>query len=149
MVSHLDVATEFVNREKEHRRGFAMFFEQNVIYSWGYHFPIACWVGKNVALFNVDGWKNSVSTKSHTRIVDGALRNTDALIIEVDVDTIKKYLSRLGRMTIEKEYTPRTIEQAVCELKRQMRMSASPYRVGWFIKKLKEQLKTFQFFEEL
>jgi len=148
MTAHGDVALAFVRQEKKHLKGSAMFFEGKVIYSWGRHFPLACWAGENVILFNVDGWSNSVSTRKHTNLVDYAISVSTALVVEVDLNTIQKYL-RYDYARVKKEHEPKNILQAVEVLKFQLRRVANPHRVGYFIRKLKEQLKLFQFFEEL
>lgn len=148
MAAHGDVAIAFMKQEKKRLTGSAMFFEGNVIYSWGRHFPIACWVNENVILFNVDGWRNSVSTQKHTGLVDYAVSTGSAMVVEVDLNTIQSFLRR-DNVRVKKEYEPKNVPQAVDALKRQLRMVANPHRVGHFIRKVKEQLKLFQFFEEL
>lgn len=146
--AHGDVAIAFMKQEKKRLTGSAMFFEDKVIYSHGRHFPIACWAGENVILFNVDGWRNSVSTQKHTSLVNYALTTGTALVVEVDLNMIQNYL-RYGYARVKKECEPKNVPQAVDALKRQLRRVANPYRVSYFIRKLKDQLKTFQFFEEL
>jgi len=147
--THHEVARAFVKREKKKLSGSAMYFDGDTIYSWGGHFPIAHWAGERVIFFNVDGYENSVSTQKHTGIVRNAIGNQGkACAVEVDLETMKKICNGWA-LVVKKEHTPTTIEEAVCALKVQLKRVASPQRTGWFIRKLKEQLKLFQFFEEL
>jgi len=66
----------------------------------------------------------------------------------VDLETMKKICNGWA-LTVEKEHTPRNIEQAVDALRTQLKTISSPQRTGWFIRKVKEQLRTYRFFEEV
>ena len=56
--------------------GYRMFFEGRTLYSYGYHFPLACLLeGKRIALVNPE--KYSVTTCSHQSAVRYALNRAD------------------------------------------------------------------------
>ena len=87
MVSHDNIVNAFVNGETK-LKGSRMFIDGNVIYSYGYHFPIALRLEKGVFLFNKDGY--SVSTSRHKNKVKRAIEGVLTRIIEVSTDRIKK-----------------------------------------------------------
>ncbi|TPJ33694.1 hypothetical protein [Mesorhizobium sp. B2-8-3] len=73
MSSHNEVAHAWANQTGKHRKGHAMFYEGDTIYSWGHHFAIARRVqtaeGIVVLLTNRT---YSVSTTQHTSKVQSA-----------------------------------------------------------------------------
>ncbi len=148
VTSHSSVARAFV-KKKERLTGYAMYLSNWVVYSHGSHFPLACWVSEKMIFLNVDAWSNSVSTQRHMQILERELESLCGVtVVEVDCAQLKDYM-RVSSIRVVKEHTPKSVEQAVVALKKQMREGASPHRVGWFIKKLREELKHFMFFEEL
>lgn len=74
-LTHNEIARRWVTRnapsEKE-LRAYAVFCDQETIWSYGYHFPIAVFWDERTVLFNTD--KYSVSTAKHQRIVRHALQ---------------------------------------------------------------------------
>jgi len=74
-LTHAAIAHRWATRnapsEKE-LRAYAVFCDQNTIWSYGYHFPIAVFWDECTVLFNAD--KYSKSTGKHQRIVRHALR---------------------------------------------------------------------------
>jgi hypothetical protein len=66
-----EVADDFVNGI-DGTKTANMFIEGRVIYSYGYHFPIALRLNGNVALFNLDGYSNT--TSRHKSLVARALQ---------------------------------------------------------------------------
>lgn len=72
--SNSEVAHRFATGIGERCTGSHMFFEDNIIYSYGYHFPMAIkWNGK--VLFNDDRY--SVTTSTHQGYVLGACSHMD------------------------------------------------------------------------
>jgi hypothetical protein len=82
MVSNSDLAYDYAHGT-EKGKGSNMFIEDNVIYSWGHHFPMAVRLSNGSYLFNTD--KYSKSTSDHQSCVRSAI--TD--YIECDTETIK------------------------------------------------------------
>ena len=76
----------FAKQTQEKGKGSHLFFEDNIIYSYGYHFPIACIMKKeNIALFNSASY--SVSTSKHKSYVLRALNYHKVLIVPCVVIT--------------------------------------------------------------
>jgi len=73
--NHAEVAHYWANKRQEEGRAGNIFFEGDVIYSYGRHFPIARFTrtpsGREVVLFNAASY--SVSTSQHQGIVRGAI----------------------------------------------------------------------------
>lgn len=83
MTSHKDIAQAFAYGETK-LKGSRMFIDNNAVYSFGYHFPIACRLESGTFLFNKDGY--SQSTTRHKNMVRAALNG--CTIIEVTRDKI-------------------------------------------------------------
>ena len=83
--THNEVAHNWAHQTGRKSKGFAMFYEGDTIYSWGYHFPIAKFVtapnGERVVLINKDSY--SVSTSKHQCLVRRALgyQRDDAIYV--------------------------------------------------------------------
>jgi hypothetical protein len=86
VMSSDDLANSFSNGLTKGRAS-SMFIEDNVIYSWGYHFPIAVRLSEGTYLLNTD--KYSSSTSTHQTYVKRAIVD----YIEVDTKTIKQAVS--------------------------------------------------------
>tara|TARA_R100000278_G_scaffold4677_1_gene7752 strand:+ start:465 stop:1385 length:921 start_codon:yes stop_codon:yes gene_type:complete len=66
--NHSEVAHFWANKIQSEGKSSNMFFKDNIIYSYGYHFPIAKHVNKDVILFTSKSYSVSTSQhKSHTR----------------------------------------------------------------------------------
>lgn len=100
MVNHKQIAEMFAKRCKKSPKGDGrMFVENGVLYSYGYHFPLACWANDNLVLLNTSRY--SVSTSKHRRIVRDALRvrvyvSLSPHIINVSTEEIKEAVRLLG-----------------------------------------------------
>lgn len=85
MASHRDVAHAWAHQTGTHRNGFNMFYCSGIIYSHGYHFPIAVHRkdarGKPFILFTTRGY--SSSTSQHISYVDSAIPS-DVTVYHVD-----------------------------------------------------------------
>ena len=81
MVSNSYVAKRFAQGSVK-LKGNHMFIDGNVVYSWGYHYPIAIRLTNDVALLNID--KCSISTSRHSREVIWKLMEYRFIIIEAD-----------------------------------------------------------------
>jgi hypothetical protein len=63
-LSHQEVVSRWINHPSREAKGFAMFYEQSVIYSWGKHFPIARTMiknGRRIALFTTGTYSSSTA----------------------------------------------------------------------------------------
>lgn len=86
-----------------------MFIEDNVVYSYGYHFPIAIrlkdegkgW-GSYIYLFNQDGYSNSTSRHKNLvkRHITGEIKECHTeflkLVISKNIKTIKELVAEFG-----------------------------------------------------
>ena len=89
MTSHYQVAKAFAEG-KTKGKGSRMFIDGNIIYSHGYHFPIAKRVrhnGKLLILFNANGY--SMSTSQHKSYVRRCL---DCEVVEVEACDLRNVL---------------------------------------------------------
>jgi hypothetical protein len=69
--SHIEVISAFVEDEEYPYEGSNVFFRDNVLYSYGFHFPLAI---KGIdGMIIVNGDKTSVSTSKHQSILQRAL----------------------------------------------------------------------------
>lgn len=78
MMSHRDLAESFANGATN-GKGSRMFIENDTIYSYGYHFPIAR-RKKGYYIFNNDSY--SSSTSRHKNYVETALSNERVIKIK-------------------------------------------------------------------
>lgn len=153
MTSHKEVAEAF-SRKRERLTGSSMYLEDGVVYSWGSHWPIACWIGGDALLFNISGWKRSVSTRTHTALVASAIGSLGSMggrplvVVDVTIDEMKRHLER-QKLFIEREFAPKSSGEAIQVLDAMLKKDASPHRVGWFIRKLKDDVRRFRFVEAL
>ena len=78
MTTHSDVAHNWAHQTGKARKGFAMFYDDETIYSWGYHFAIArhC---EGVVLFTSRDY--SVSTSKHKSIVSRAASHLNSYLV--------------------------------------------------------------------
>ena len=78
-MKHRDIAEQFAKGSKK-AKGSRIFIDEDTIYSYGYHFPIAV-RHEGIILFNSKNYSNSTSThKSHVR---RALEHEGHKIIEL------------------------------------------------------------------
>ena len=82
MTTHDDVAHNWAHQTGRKKRGYSMFYEGPVIYSWGLHFPVARLVGDKV-LFSLLGY--SVSTGKHKTITQRAIPEEKKVFFVLDV----------------------------------------------------------------
>lgn len=78
--NHNEVAHYWANKVQTNGKSSNMFFQGEVIYSYGYHFPIAKHINNNLILFTSKG--NSISTSKHLGITRAAIPN------EIEVLTV-------------------------------------------------------------
>lgn len=95
-MSNYDVAKKWHDQIKDSGHSLNVFYEHEVIYSYGYHFPMALitkfnYEGKNIVLVNSNTYSNSTAKHlSHVRSVC----NNDATI-EMPTDLLKKFMDIL------------------------------------------------------
>jgi len=77
MATHNEVAHNWANKTGRARKGYSMFYDDDIIYSWGYHFPIARHTkdahGADVILLTSANY--SVSTSKHKTITWRAMHH--------------------------------------------------------------------------
>lgn len=83
------LANNFVNGASS-GKGSNMYIEQNVIYSYGSHFPIAVRLEKNVYLFNKDGYSHT--TAKHKSYVLRAINSVDGEIYEATTKELNNHI---------------------------------------------------------
>ena len=66
-----EVAHFWANKRQPNGKSGNMFFENETIYSYGYHFPMAKFINKNTVLYNVDSY--SITTSQHQSTVRSAI----------------------------------------------------------------------------
>lgn len=147
MVSHWEVAVDFSVR-KNRCNGTNMFIRDGIVYSWRQSYPIACWIGEKVVLFNDESLKYTMSTRRHASLVANALFVRGVTTIFVPLVLLKKHIDG-GHFLLSRAVNHESMEDCLMNLRFVLRKGASPYRVGWFIRKLKEDIRKFTFFEEL
>lgn len=114
-MSHYELARRFAIGATK-GRGWNMFIENDSIYSYGYHFPVAkktdkTFAGKPIYFFNSKGY--SITTAKHKNYVYGALTQAGAFLIEVPLPEkdqeqyLKSEIERLREKTrkARKDYT--------------------------------------------
>lgn len=92
-MNNAQLAQNFAQGDTSGKTGH-MFIDGNIIYSYGYHFPIASLIGARYALFNSDGYSNT--TARHKSHVYSALLEADKIIIECpncDISQAREYLT--------------------------------------------------------
>lgn len=82
--NHREVAEKFAENSQPEGRASNMFFEDDTIYSYGRHFPIAKRIEPDLDLYLFTVRDYSVSTAKHKNMVAGALLAADAYLIYVD-----------------------------------------------------------------
>jgi hypothetical protein len=80
--SHESLAQEWIRQTNTHGKTKSMNFSSDTIYSYGYHFPIACFTEEGPVLFTTRGY--SSSTAKHKHAVERVLRSAGIAFIRVD-----------------------------------------------------------------
>jgi hypothetical protein len=100
MTTHDDVAHNWANQTGRKKRGYAMFYDGDTIYSWGRHFPMAR-IFRDVVLFTDRSY--SASTGKHKGIARRAIPESRRMFFVPDVSAESKvqhkdnYLSILSK----------------------------------------------------
>ena len=95
MATNSQVAHAWANKTGKHRRGSNFFYEDDTIYSYGGHFPIARHMD-GVVLFTTQGYSNS--TAKHISHASRACSHLTRFNV-VDVTATRTSSSKLGRFT--------------------------------------------------
>lgn len=61
MISNTQIANNFATGINTHKRAYNMFIENNTIYSYGYHYPLATHINNDIVLINDEGYSNTTS----------------------------------------------------------------------------------------
>tara|TARA_Y100000593_G_scaffold64534_1_gene119097 strand:- start:122 stop:1009 length:888 start_codon:yes stop_codon:yes gene_type:complete len=88
--NHNQVAHFWANKVQSEGKASNMFFESDIIYSYGYHFPIAKHIKKDVVLFTSDNY--SVSTSQHKSIVRQSIPH-NKIVLTIPIVDGGKYSS--------------------------------------------------------
>lgn len=95
-MSNRQVAIKWREQIKDEGKSLNIFYEHEVIYSYGYHFPIAfitkyTYNGKNIVLMNSNRYSNT--TSRHVHHVKMAC--IDDITIEMPTDLLKQFIKCL------------------------------------------------------
>ena len=82
--NHNEVAHFWANKVQTIGKSNNMFFNNDIIYSYGYHFPIAKHINNNLILFTSKGY--SVSTSKHLSITRLAIPNEKEVLIVPNIE---------------------------------------------------------------
>ncbi len=82
--NHSEVAHTWAHKQQAYGESGNIFFKNNVIYSYGYHFPVACHV-KDHVLFTLRDY--SVSTSKHKGIIHQAIPHRNIIYCK-DVEVL-------------------------------------------------------------
>jgi hypothetical protein len=85
--NHDEVAHFWANKVQSNGQGSNMFFKDDIIYSYGYHFPIAKHINNDLILFTTKGY--SVSTSKHLSIAKRAIPSNIEVLNVPNVDIYK------------------------------------------------------------
>lgn len=122
------LAEKFIEGDRKGHTGH-MFIDGPVIYSYGYHFPIATPArrkdgGPELYLFNHA--KYSSTTQRHESHVRSAIYQTGAGILEVSTHTIEEYINMgsISIETIDREVS--RIDEEIEELRGKLKRARKP-----------------------
>ena len=82
--NHSEVSHYWANKIQPQGKACNMFFEGDIIYSYGYHFPMAKHINDNLILFTSKGY--SVSTSKHLGITRSAIPSEIEVLTVPEVD---------------------------------------------------------------
>lgn len=105
MVSNRRVTELYAKGLGDNNKGSNIFWENETIYSYGYHFPMAhktgiIYQGKEIVLWNEDGYSNT--TAKHKSYTSGALHQEDRyILLDVDTEDLKVLIRELDNMKRE------------------------------------------------
>lgn len=113
---------EFSARSQSSGNGSHLFFENNIIYSYGYHFPMACILDSEVALFTYRTY--SSTTAKHINLTKSALSHfnliycfrPDGVSLSENVNEFYKTIKSL-RIELFKVRGAKKISKIISELK--------------------------------
>lgn len=143
--NHNEVAHFWANKVQSEGKASNMFFESGIIYSYGYHFPIAKHIKKDVILFTSDNY--SVSTSQHKSIVRQSIPHNKIVLTIPKIDS-GKYSS----LDLSIEDHKKNIKYYISEIKNNVGKSnrSRKYKehylnaVSSLITELKQYLKIFR-----
>jgi len=106
MVKNENVVYEFINGNNDKIKTKHLFFENNILYSYGYHYPL-CIKLLNGYVVNLNGYSNT--TARHKSILCYALNNTNFKVLEknkpnnivlLDTEQMKKLIEQIKELNI-------------------------------------------------
>ena len=93
--NHSEVAHFWANQVQGQGKSSNMFFEDGIIYSYGYHFPIARHINKNVILFTNRGY--SISTSKHISYTKQAIPSYYDIIFADNIEIVLRLPANLNK----------------------------------------------------
>ena len=140
--NHSEVAHFWANKVQSEGKASNMFFESDIIYSYGYHFPIAKHIKKDVILFTSDNY--SISTSQHKSIVRQSIPHNKTVLtvpiisgryssgdlsidhheknVEYLISEIKNNVGKSNRSRKYKEHYLNTVNSLITELKQYLKI---------------------------
>tara|TARA_Y100000296_G_scaffold63853_1_gene74474 strand:+ start:152 stop:1024 length:873 start_codon:yes stop_codon:yes gene_type:complete len=82
--NHNEVAHFWANKVQPSGKACNMFFDSDIIYSYGYHFPMAKHINNNLILFTSKGY--SISTSKHLGITRSAIPSEIEVLTVPDIE---------------------------------------------------------------
>ena len=104
MTANADVAEAFIHGEIKKSKN--MFSEKDkfgrcVVYSYGYHFPIAVRINASLVVVNKDSYSNT--TAHHKSLVLSSINSNFMDLIAVSTDSLKRFINT-GVLLVDKEF---------------------------------------------
>lgn len=123
--------TEMFNKQSQHfGKANSLFFEGNILYSYGYHYPLAI-VNENYILINDIGY--SVTTSKHIAIARNVTSNRKQILTsQIELNQVLQEFEYLNRK-LSKARKPQIYAKAIQELKQAFDKNTS-YLSGFYVR---------------
>ena len=124
--------TETFNRQSQsYGKANSMFFESNILFSYGYHYPLAIFIEPETVLINDTGY--SVTTSKHIGIAKAVTRNRKRILTsEIELGQVFLQFEELERK-LNKARKPKKYAKQIQELKQAFNENMA-YLGGFYIK---------------
>ena len=147
MATNKEVAEAFATKKGD-KKSDTMFIEGDIIYSYGYHFPIAYRVG-DLVFFNVENYSNT--TAKHKSLVLSSLGRNKGYrkLIFVSLNQMKQLTNSVSDMinlTFEEYETETLLKYLKNNL---LNAKVKPLKATLFINRLKKEIDELRFIENI
>jgi mevalonate kinase len=124
--------TETFNRQSQsYGKANSMFFESNILFSYGYHYPLATFIEPETVLINDTGY--SVTTSKHIGIAKTVTRNRKQMLTsQIELGQVLLQFEELERK-LNKARKPKKYAKQIQELKQSFDENMA-YLSGFYIK---------------